>query len=102
MSVASERKAMRELLPQYALLGTAGVAAFLGCSEDVAREMIDDRTIPSVKVGKRRHVDPVDLVVHVLAEREGVTAEVYWSTHGEQTAELVRKYVARVRRLVAA
>lgn len=93
---------MRELLPAYALLGTTEVAAFLSVGEDVAREMIDAGTIPSVRVGKRRMVDPVDLVVYVLAEREKMTAEAYWQLHGEQTAELARKYVARIRKVVAA
>lgn len=102
MSVASERKAMRELLPEYSLLSIPQLAAFLGVGEDVARAMVADRIIPSVGVGKRRQVDPMDAVVHVLAEREGVTAAAYWERHGEATADHVRRYVARIRKVQAA
>lgn len=102
MSVASERKAMRELLPAYALLSVPELANFLGVGEDLARDMVADGTIPSVPVGKRRQVDPLDAVVHVLAGREGITAAAYWERHGEQTAELARKYIARIRRVLAA
>lgn len=101
MSVASERKAMREILPQYALLSVPELASFLGCGEDVARAMVEDGTIPSVPIGARRHVDPVDAVVHVLAGREGITAAAFWERHGEHTAELAKKYLARVRRMIA-
>lgn len=102
MSQASERKAMADVLPAYAMLNVPKLAAFLGCSEDIAREMVDDGTIPSVRVGKRRHVDPVDAAVYVLAERDGVTAAAYWERHGEATVDHVRRYVARIRKLVAA
>lgn len=102
MSAAAERKAMREILPAYALMTIPEVARFLGCSEEVARAMVDDRTLPSVQVGQRRHVDPIDVAVHVLAGRDGIDAAAFWERHGEQTAELARKYVARVRRMLAA
>lgn len=102
MSVASERKAMREILPAYSLLTIPQLAAFLGCSEDVAREMVDEGVIPSIRVGKRRHVDPIDAVVHVLADREGISAADYWERHGEATADHVRRYVARIRKMPAA
>jgi excisionase family DNA binding protein len=102
LSIASERRSLVDLLPTYALLKIPELAAFLGCSEDVAREMVDAGTIPSVRIGARRHVDPVDAVVYVLAEREGITAAQFWAVNGsEQTVELVRKHVARIRRLVA-
>lgn len=102
MSVAAERKALRDLLPRYALMSAPEVGAFLGVGEDVARDMIDAGTIPSVRVGKRRMVDPIDLVVYVLAEREGVTSAQFWAIHGEATAELAAKHVARIRRVLAA
>ena len=101
MSIASERKAMRQLLPQYALLSIPELAKFLGVGEDLARDMVKDGTIPSVPMGKRRHVDPMDAVVHVLAGREGVTAAAYWERHGEATADHVRKYIVRIRRFMA-
>ncbi len=99
MSQASERKAMRELLPQYSLLTVPELGKFLGVGEDVARGMVDDGTIPSVRVGKRRHVDPIDAVVYVLAEREKVTTEDYWRRHGEATADHVARYLSRIRRV---
>lgn len=102
MSVASERKAMRQLLPAYALLSIPELGKFLGISEEIARGMIKAGTIPSVKVGERRHVDPMDAVVHVLAEREGITAAAYWERHGEATADHVRRYIARIRKVQAA
>lgn len=101
MSLASDRKAIREILPEYALLSLPELGRFLGVSEEVARDMVDSKAIPSVRVGQRRMVDPMDAVVYVLAEREGITAAAYWELHGEQTAELARKYVARIRRMVA-
>lgn len=98
MSAASERKAMRQLLPEYSLLSVQQLASFLGCSDDIAREMIDDGVIPSVRVGKRRHVDPLDAVVHVLADREGVSAAEFWRAHGIATSERVRDYLAHLRK----
>lgn len=97
VSIASERKAMRELLPGYALVTPKEVAAFLRVGEDVARGMIDDGTIPSVAVGKRRHVDPMDLVAHVLAGREGLTVTEWWEAHGPVAGERIRRYLAAVR-----
>lgn len=102
MSLASERKSMCDLLPTYSMLTIPQLAAFLGCSDDIARDMVDQGVIPSVRVGKRRHVDPIDAVVHVLAEREGLTPQAYWERHGESTSEHVRRYVARIRRVQAA
>lgn len=93
---------MRELLPAYSLMSIPELGKFLGVGEDVARAMVQDKTIPSVGVGKRRQIDPMDAVVHVLAEREGITAAAYWERHGEATADHVRKYVARIRRVQAA
>lgn len=102
MSAASDRKAMRQILPAYSLLTIPQLALFLGCGEDVAREMVDDSTIPSVRVGKRRHVDPIDAAVHVLADREGITAGEYWRIHGEATVDHVKRYVVRIRKMIAA
>lgn len=101
VSLAADRKAMREILPAYALMSVPEVGRFLGVGEDVAREMIDAGVIPSVKVGKRRHVDPIDLAVYVLAERAAMTADAFWAEHGEQAVDLAKRYVARIRRWVA-
>lgn len=101
MSVAAERKAMRDVLPEYALLPIRELAAFLGASEDIARRMVDAGTIPSVRVGKRRLVDPMDAVAYVLAEREGMTAAQWWAITGDAAIEQIRRHVQRIKRLVA-
>lgn len=101
MSVASERKAIRDLLPAYSLMSIPDLAHFLGVSEDVAREMVEDKVIPSIRVGSRRMVDPMDAAVYVLAEREGVSVEDFWDAHGDAAVDLAKKYFARVRRFVA-
>lgn len=101
MSLAADRAAMRDVLPRYALLSAPEMARVLGCGEDVAREMLETGIVPSVRVGKRRHVDPIDLAVYILAERAGMTAEAYWAQHGDQAVELAKRYVARIRRWVA-
>ena len=98
MSRAQERKAMRETLAGYSLMGIPELAAFLGASEAIARDMVERGVIPSVLVGERQKVDPMDAAVHVLACRENISAAAYWERHGEATAELVRRYVARIRR----
>lgn len=99
MSLASERKAIADVLPEYALLSIPKFAAFLGCSEDVARQMVEDGVVPSVTVGKRKHVDPIDAAVYFLAEREGITAAAYWEKNGEATVDHVRRLVARIRKV---
>jgi len=93
---------MRDVLPTYSLLTIPQLAAFLGCGDDVARQMVDDGMIPSVRVGKRRHVDPIDAAVHVLADREGITAAQFWALNGDGVADLVRRYIARIRKVQAA
>lgn len=93
---------MAEILPSYAMMTVPQVGLFLGCSEEVAREMVAEGVIPSVVVGQRRHVDPIDVVVHVLAGREGIPASVYWDRHGEATTDHVRRYIARIRKVLAA
>lgn len=92
---------MRETLAGYSLMGIPELAAFLGVSDTVARDMVDRGDIPSVPVGGRKKVDPMDAAVHVLAGREGLTATAYWERHGEATADHVRRYVARIRKIMA-
>lgn len=101
MSIASERRSIVDLLPAYALLSIPQLAAVLGCGEDVAREMVDAKVIPSIRIGARRMVDPMDAAVYVLAEREGVSVEDFWDAHGDAAVDLAKKYFARVRRFVA-
>lgn len=102
MSKASERAAWREALAGYSLMSLPEVARFLNVAEKVVRGMVRGRVLPSVTVGGREKVDPLDLAVHVLAEREGVTAEQYWDRHGEATPEHARRMYARIRKLQAA
>ena len=94
---------MCETLAAYSLMGIAEFAELLSVSVPTARQLIDSGAIPSVPVGKtRRKVDPIDAVVHILAGREGLTPTEYWRVHGDQTPEYVRKYIARVRKVLAA
>lgn len=95
MSRASERKKMGAALAAYSLVGTRVVAAYLDVSEQTAREL----DLPWVRVGHQWKVDPLDLIVHVLAGREGVSAEDYWERHGEAVPEHARRYIARIRKL---
>lgn len=97
MSVSSERKRVRETLAQWSLMTVHEVAAFLGVHEDTARSL----PLPWVQVGRQKKLDPLDLAVHVLAEREGLTAEDYWDRHGEETPAHARRYVTRIRKAVA-
>lgn len=99
MSIASERKRFREALAGYSLMGIPEVASFLDCSEPVARQMVADEVVPSVKVGKLWKVDPLDVAVYVLASKAGITAEEYWTMHGEATPEHARRLVQRIRKL---
>jgi hypothetical protein len=104
MSTSSERKAMGETLAGYALMGVPRLATFLDCSEATAHEIVDRGRIPSVLVGGRKKVDPMDAAVYFLAGREGIhTPEghpdvlAYWERHGDATPDRIRRYVARIR-----
>lgn len=101
MSRASERAQVGRTLATYSLMGVGQVAACLGCSDVVAMAMVDDGTIPSVPVGRRKMVDPLDLIVHILAGREGCTAKAFWEKHGEAVPELAREHYTRIRKLLA-
>lgn len=92
---------MAEHLAAYSLMSVAQVAHLLGCSEQVAKDMIDSGEIPSVPVGKRRKVDPLDAIVHLLAGREGVTTEEYWQLHGQAVPDLARECYHRIRTMQA-
>lgn len=101
MSRASQRKEMATTLAAYSLMSVMDLAAFLGCSEELAKRMVDTGVIPSVPVGKRRKVDPIDAIVHLLAGREGVTTEEYWALHGQAVPELARECYHRIRTMQA-
>lgn len=107
MSRASEMKAMGLALSQYPLMTVGELAAFLQCSDDHARGLLEDGTIPSCDIGRgSRHeyrVDPIDVAVHLLAGREGITAGEFWERHGPQgTPEACQRLLARIRRAPAA
>jgi hypothetical protein len=96
VSRASERLAMVESVAGYSLMGIPQMAALLGCKEDAARSL----PIPRVMVGKREKVDPVDVGVYVLAEKEGISAGEYWQRYGEaQTVENVRRWYQHASRV---
>lgn len=100
MSRASERRAMTEAIAGYALMGVPELAALLGCSPDVAHGMIEEGLIPSVTVGARKKIDPVDAGVYVLAGREGCEPPEYWERYGEgQVVENVRRYFRHAARV---
>lgn len=97
MSEATERQSMREALCAHSLMGVTELAGFLGVTPEIARGMVERKEIPSVQVGRRRRVDPVDAAVYVLAGREGCTVEEYWRRHGETTMERAMKYAKALR-----
>lgn len=100
MSKASERKRMTDTLAGYSLVGVKDAARFLDCSAPQVRRLLRDGVIPSVAVGCVTKIDPLDLAVHVLAGRDGISAEEYWRRHGEATPDLAWQYVARLRKLL--
>lgn len=102
MSESSERKAMGQTLAAYALMKPHEVASFLSLSVTTVKDMLDAGTIPSIGEGKRRRVDPVDLCIYALAEREGVTVADYWLTHGDAVPERAARYYRQILKLQAA
>lgn len=102
MSERTERKEWAEILPRYPLMGIPALAAYFGCHQDTASGMLDENVVPSVRIGKRRFVDPEDVAVYVLSQREGITAREFWERHGEATADHVRRYIGRIRKYLAA
>lgn len=97
MSRASERKRMIEAMAGYSLMSIPDAAALMGCDEDTMHRFIADGVIPTITVGKRQKVDPIDVAVHVLAEKEGTTSAAYWTRYGEAVAaKNARRYCMRV------
>lgn len=97
MSQASERQAFRETLASHSLLTTREVAQVLQVSPETARR----RDLPWIRVGSQYRLDPIDLAVHLLAKKQGTTAEALWEEHGEETPAHARRYIARIRKAVA-
>jgi hypothetical protein len=93
MSLASERKSFRETLAAWSLLTTAEVAKVLHVSTDTARRL----DLPWIKVGSQYRLDPIDLAVHMLAEKRGATAEALWEEHGDETPRHARSYIRQIR-----
>lgn len=102
MSRAAERMHMTETLAAYSLVSVKQAAHFLDCSDTQVRKLIKAGVLPAIRVGDMLKLDPIDLAVHVLAEREKVSREAYWARHGEATPEHARRYVARVRKVTEA
>lgn len=102
MSVASERKAIRDLLPKYCLISIEQCGKLWDCDGATAQKTIEEFHIPTVKVGSRFKVDPVDAAVHILAQREGITFGQYMEKYGDAAAENAGRYFGRVRRFLAA
>ena len=91
---------MGQTLAAYSLVGVPVAARFLDCSETQVRKLAAAGILPGVPVGGTTKFDPLDLAVHVLAGREGVSREVYWERHGDATPENARRYVTRIRKLL--
>jgi len=101
VSESSERRAMGATLAAYGLMKPHEVASFLRLSVTTVKGMLDAGTIPSIGDGKRRRVDPLDVCVYALAEREGVSVADYWLTHGEAVPERAARMYRAIRRLQA-
>lgn len=106
MSIATDRKALRDELASYPLMTIKQVSVVLQCSEDHVRGLLGDGVIPSVDIGRKgRHeyrVDPFAVAVFVLARQAGVTVEEFWDKHGPNgTVEHCRRLVQRIRRTAA-
>lgn len=106
MSVATERKSLRDALTGYPLMKVNELATFLRCSEEHVRDLLKTGVIPSTNIGLGQRaeyrVDPLDAAVFHLAQREGISTEDYWERHGEATAEHAQRLVTRILKLVAA
>ena len=88
---------MGATLAEYALIPLVTVAAFLDICPHTA-QLID---LPWIMVGRQWKLDPLDLAVYVLAQKEGCTVDEYWIRYGEGTPENATRYVRRIRKLRA-
>lgn len=102
MSASSQRREMRRVLSEHALMTIPEAAKYLGCSDVTARKMVADGRIPSVQVGEIQKVDPVDLFAYIVAHRAGMTVDQYADANGEdRLVDEARNHFRRVRRFVA-
>jgi len=103
MSIASERKDMREWLPEYALMTLKELAAFLGVTPETAKQKLLAGHLPWVRRGMSAYgIDPLDVMVYMLAEKAGQTMEEYWAEHGDRAVDLAWEYYRRIRRFRSA
>ena len=93
---------MVDALTNYPVMSIPELAGFLNRSIGLARELVDDGTIPSFPVGKRKYVDPLDAIVYKLSGKEGVSAEEYWARHGDAVVDHARRYFWQIVRLQGA
>jgi len=98
MSDATERLRMVDTLDGYRLMGVPQAAELLDCENEVVIAMIERGLLPATKVGARWKLDPLDVVVHIMAGREGMTGAEYWAEHGEAVPERARQFVVRIKK----
>lgn len=93
---------MRRTLSDYALLTVPDAARFLKVSAPTVRRMIEDGRLPSISTLSHQKIDPLDLFLYVVAEREGMSVEAYVEKHGpERAADAARERYRMVRRFAA-
>lgn len=101
MSVATERRAAKEVLARHCLMGVKEIAGLLEMDTDGVLELIRQGKIPAVNRGTRKQpyyaADPMDVAVFILAG-EGMTVQQYWKKHGNEAADHARDYLERVKR----
>lgn len=99
MSRSSELKSMRNDLASFAFMTVSDVAGVLGCSYKTASKMVNEGLIPTVTVGRERKVSPVDLVMYLAAQREGMdTVQEYQVRHGDQAVDRAMSYYGQIRK----
>jgi len=102
VSASSERRAIGDALASYALMKPHEVAKFLRLSDAKVREYLDRGVIPSIGEGKCRRVDPLDVCVYALAERDGVSMADYWLIHGDAVPDRAAALYRQIRKMQAA
>jgi hypothetical protein len=105
MSIASERRAVADTLGAYPLMTVPVLAAFLNCTPDHARGLLEDGRIPFTDIGRgsRREyrVDPMDAAAFHYAQREGLgSVASFFAQHGDAATELLFRYVRQIRRIL--
>jgi hypothetical protein len=102
VSRASERKNMVQAIAGYALMGVPEFARLLDVDDDVAHGIVDSGAIPSLLIGKRKKLDPVDVAVYVLAVKERCSMPEYWQRYSEaDVLENARRFYRHARTVAA-